>query len=194
MMCMPIIRSAVKQVFILCLLLSFILTSLSLHAVNSIKINAYTDYPPYLYQEQSEQTGLYMRIVDLTFKALKQPYSVQTVPFKRGLQRTVAGDGIMIAVLKTDERLQTLDFSEPFYQEKLSIYFNHAPISQIQTLDKLKGLHIGTLLGWSYGAEFDKYMANNYFFAHDSNLETNFNLLVKGRLDAVVHSELSAFN
>jgi len=192
MMNMPNISSTVKQIFFVCLLLPLLSTSLSVHAVNPIKINTYTDYPPYLYQEQSRQTGLYIRIIDLTFKAIAQPYSVQTLPFKRGLQRTVAGDGIMIAVLKTAERQKTLDFSEPFYQERLSVYLRQAPMPKIKTLTKLKGLNIGTLLGWSYGAEFDQARANNYFFAHDSKLETNFYLLAKGRLDAVIHSELSA--
>ncbi len=181
-----------KLVFIIWILLPLISTSFSVHAVDSIKVNTYTDYPPYLYHEAGQQTGLYMRIIDLTFKAIGQPYSVQIVPFKRGLYRTEQGDGIMIAVLKTEQRMLTLDYSEPYYQERLSVYFNRQPISLIKTVDGLEGLHIGTLLGWSYGAEFDQAKVNKRFITDDSQLESNFNLLAKGRLDAVVHSELSA--
>ena len=189
---MPNVSSVVKQVFIVWLFLVFISTALSVHAVDSIKINTYTDYPPYLYHEAGQQTGLYMRIIDLTFKAIEQPYSVQIVPFKRGLYRTEAGDGIMIAVLKTKQRMRTLDFSEPYYQEKLSVYFNQQPMPLIKALDKLAGLNIGNLLGWSYGAKFDQAKADKRFFTHDNKLESNFNLLAKGMLDAVIHSELSA--
>lgn len=189
---MPNISSVVKLVFIIWILLPFISTSLSVHAVESIKVNTYTDYPPYLYHEDGQQTGLYMRIVDLIFKAINQPYSVKTLSFNRGLYQTAAGDGIMIGILKTDQRMRTLDFSEPFYQERVSVFFNQQQTPLIKTVDKLDGLSIGTLLGWSYGTEFDQAKENNRFFTNDSTLETNLYLLAKGRLDAVIHPELSA--
>jgi len=189
---MPNFSSVMKLVFIIWILLPFISTSLSVHAVDSIKVNTYTDYPPYLYHEDGQQTGLYMRIVDLTFKAINQPYSVNTLSFKRGLSHTAAGDGIMIGILKTDQRMRTLNFSEPFYQEKVSVFFNQQQTPLIKTVDKLDGLSIGTLIGWSYGTEFDQAKENNRFFTNDSTLESNLNLLGKGRLDAVIHSELSA--
>lgn len=186
------IRSALKQAFIINQLLLFFCFSLSAHAKNSIKVNTYTDYPPYLYHEKGHQSGLYMRIIDLTLKAIEQPYSIHTLPFKRGILRTESGEGIMIGILKTDKRMLTMDFSEPFYQEKVSIYFNHQQRPLIKTVDKLDGLKIGTLLGWSYGVVFDKAKADDRFYTIDNKLETNFHLLAKGRLDAVVHSELSA--
>jgi len=189
---MPNISSVVKRIFPICLLLPFISIPLSVHAVDSIKVNAYTGYPPYLYQEEGQQTGLYMRIVDLTLKAIDQPYSVQTLPFKRGLYQTGLGDGIMIGILKTDQRMLTMDFSEPFYQERVSVYFNKKQTPLIKGVDKLDGLNIGTMLGWSYGAEFDKAKANNRFLTTVSKLENNFFWLANGKLDAVVHSELSA--
>jgi len=189
---MPNISSMVKHVFIIGVLLPFISTHINVHAVDSIKVNTYTDYPPYLYHEKGQQTGLYMRIVDLTFKAIDQSYTVKTVPFKRGLQQAAVGDGIIIGILKTEQRMQTLDFSEPFYQERVSVYFSQPQVPLIKTVDKLDGLNIGTLLGWSYGAKFDQAKANNRFFTNESKLETNFHLLSKGRLDAVIHSELSA--
>jgi len=189
---MPNNSSAVKQVFILGILLLFISVPLSVHAVDSIKINTYTDYPPYLYHEAGQQTGLYLRIVDITLKAIKQPYTVNTLPFKRGIYQAEVGDGIMIGILKTEQRNRRLDFSEPFYQERVSVFFNKQQTPLITTIDKLDGLNIGTLLGWSYGAEFDQAKANNRFFTSESKLETNLHLLAKGRLDAVIHSELSA--
>lgn len=189
---MPNISSMVKKVFIICLLLTLISPPLIAHAADPIKINTYTDYPPYLYHENGQQTGLYMRIVELTLKAIKQPYSVRTLPFKRVFYQTEAGNGIMVGILKTEQRMKTLDFSEPFYQERVSVYFNQQQTPLIKTIDELKGLNIGTLLGWSYGTEFDQAKADNHFFTNESKLETNLNLLVKGRLNAVIHSELSA--
>jgi polar amino acid transport system substrate-binding protein len=167
--------------------------SLNTHAVEPIKVNSYTDYPPYLYHEEGKQTGLYMRIVDLTLKAIDQPYSVKTLPFKRGLYETGKGDGIMIGILKTDLRKQTLDFSEPFYQERVSIFFNKQPDFLIKTVEELNGLNIGTMVGWSYGTEFDQAKEDNRFFTSEGKLETNLYWLATGRLGAVIHSELSTF-
>lgn len=185
------INSVIKQIFNIWILLSFITISISVYAVDSIKVNAYTDYPPYLYHDKGQQTGLYLRIVELTLKAIGQPYSLKTLPFKRGLYQTGEGDGLMIGILKTDQRSKTLDFSEPFYQERVSIYFNKKQSPLIKMVEELDGLNIGTLLGWSYGTEFDKGKAKKRFITHDGKLETNLYWLAKGRLDAVIHSELS---
>ena len=189
---MPNIKVWVKPVFTRLILLALISVPLNVYAVEPIKIISYTDYPPYLYHANGQQTGLYMRIVDLTLKAIGQSYTVETLPFKRGLYQAAAGGGIIIGVLKTDERMATMDFSEPFYYERLSIFFNQQQDPLIKTVDKLDGLSIGMLLGWSYGPDFDRARKNNRFFTKDGELESNFLLLAKGRLDAVIHSELSA--
>jgi polar amino acid transport system substrate-binding protein len=185
------ITFVVKKVFVFGALFSFVSAS-NARAADVLKVNTYTDYPPYLYHEENQQTGLYMKIVDLTFRAINQPYKVKTVPFKRGLYQTSEGDGIMIGILKSEQRMQSLDFSEPFYQERVSVYFNKAITPLIKTVDKLNGLKIGTLLGWSYGPKFDEAKNNNLFFTNESKIETNFTLLSKGRIDAVIHSEMSA--
>lgn len=188
---MPNNSAVMKQVLIIWMFFPLVLTSVSVQAADSIKINAYIGHPPYLYNEGGQQAGLYMRIVDLTFKAIGQPYSVNTLSFKRGLYQTTAGNGVMVGLLKTDQRMQTLDFSEPFYQERVSVYLDQQRTPLIKTVNELDGLTIGILLGWSYGAEFDQAKENNRFYTSDSNLETNLNLLAKGRLDAVIHPELS---
>jgi len=182
----------VKQVFAHLMLLALTLIPLNVSAVETIKISTYTNYPPYLYHENGQHTGLYLKIVDLTLKAIDQPYTVEALPFKRGLYHAAAGDSIIIGILKTNQRLKTLDFSEPFYQERVSVYFNRQQNPQVKNVEELDGLRIGTLLGWSYGTKFDQAKANNRFFTKDGDLETNFYTLAKGRLDAVIHSELSA--
>jgi len=189
---MPNTNDVVKQVFVRLMLLALTLIPLNVAAVDSVKISTYTNYPPYLYHESGQHTGLYLQIADLTLKAIDQAYTVETLPFKRGLYQAAAGDSIIVGILKTDQRIKTLDFSDPFYQERVSVYFNHQKYPQIKTIEELDGLSIGTLLGWSYGSEFDQAKANNRFFTKDGDLGSNFYTLAKGRLDAVIHSELSA--
>ena len=173
--------------------LAVLVMPVNLYAAAPINIIAYTDYPPYLFHENNQQSGLYLKIVELTLNAINQPYDVTTLPFKRGLFRAESGNGIMIGVLQNDERKQTLDFSDPIYQEKVSVFFNHKKSPLIQNINELDGLIIGTLLGWSYGGKFDYAKLNNRFTTINGELETNFKLLSKDRLDAVIHTNLSSF-
>jgi len=190
---MPTIKAAVMQTVTRLILIAFLSIPLNVYAVDPIKILTYTDYPPYLYHQDGQQTGLYMRIVDLTLEAIDQPYTVETLPIKRGLYRAAAGDGIVVGIIRTEERKENLDFSQPFYQERISVFFNQPQESLIKTVDKLDGLTIGKMLGWSYGPKFDRAKENNRFSTKDSELESNFYMLAKGRLDAVIHTELSTY-
>jgi polar amino acid transport system substrate-binding protein len=186
------INRLVKQVFAILLLIAPLSIPINAYANDQIKIISYTDYPPYLHHENGQQTGLYLRIVELTFKAIDQAYTVETLPINRGIYQAASGDGIIIGIMKTDERIEILDFSEPFYQERVSVFFNKQQVPPIKTVDKLDGLVIGKLLGWSYGYEFDHAKKNNRFITKNNELESNFSMLAKGRLDAVIHTELSA--
>ncbi|MCJ8311971.1 MAG: transporter substrate-binding domain-containing protein [Pseudomonadales bacterium] len=173
--------------------LTVLVMPFNLYAAAPINIIAYTDYPPYLFYENNQPSGLYLKIVELTLKAINQPYVVTTLPFKRGLSQAESGDGIMIGVLQNDERKQTLDFSDPIYQEKISVFFNYKKTPLIQDISELDGLLIGTLLGWSYGGKFDYAKLNNRFVTRNDELEKNFKLVFKDRLDAVIHTNLSSF-
>ncbi len=189
---MSIINAVVKQSFTSLVFFAFLSISLNVTAHGPIKISTFTDYPPYLHHENGQHTGLYLRIVELTLNAIAQPYTVEAVPFKRGLYQAASGDSVLIGILKTEERAKTLDFSDPFYQERVSVYFDTQTSSLKKGVEHLDGLRVGTLLGWSYGPVFDQAREANRFTAKDGQLESNFYKLAKGRLDAVIHSELSA--
>jgi len=189
---MPNINAVAKHISASLILLALLSIPLNGYSADPIKIIAYTNFPPYLYHQDGQITGLYMRIVALTLDAIDQPYTVETLPFKRGLVEAAAGNGIIIGIFKTDEREKTLDFSDPFYQERIVVFYNKPKENFVQAADQLAGLRIGTLLGWSYGSDFDQVKDENLFKVIDGELESNFYMLSKGRLDAVIHTELSS--
>lgn len=158
----------------------------------SVKIVAYTDYPPYLHMEDGKQSGLYLQIVDMTLQAINQPYSLEVLPFKRGMHIANSGEGIMIGILKNEERAKTLAFSKPFYSEKIVVFVKQPPQPLYDDVKQLKGMSIGTLLGWSYGKKFDKAKEAKLFSTINGELESNFKVLNQGWVDAVVHTQLSA--
>lgn len=169
-----------------------ILLATNLYAANPINLIAYTHYPPYLYHKDNQQTGLYLQIVELTLNAINQPFKLETLPFKRAMKKAKAGKGIMIGVLKNPERAQELDFSDYFYQGRVSVFFNTFDNAMLTSIDDLNGLTISTLLGWSYGESFDKARKEKRFTCFDGKIETNFKLLARNRVDAVIHTELSS--
>ncbi len=181
----------VKQ-FLLHLHFLVLLISANIYAADSVNIIAYSNYPPYLYHKDNQQTGLYLQIVELTLNAIEQPFSLESLPFKRAMNKAKAGKGIMIGVMKTNDRTQELDFSDYFYQERVTVFFNEFDGPLLKTVDELDGLTISTLLGWSYGERFDKARMNKRFSCLDGKIESNFRLLSRNRVDAVIHSELSS--
>ncbi len=169
-----------------------LLISANIYAADSVNIIAYTNYPPYLYHKDNQQTGLYLQIVELTLNAIDQPFTLETLPFKRAMNKAKAGKGVMIGVMKTNDRIPELDFSDYFYRERVTVFFNEFDGPLLKTVDELDGLTISTLLGWSYGERFDKARMNNRFSCLDGKIETNFKLLARNRVDAVIHTELSS--
>lgn len=169
-----------------------LLSTTSLYASAAVNLIAYTNYPPYLYHKDNQQSGLYLQIVESTLNAINQPFELETLPFKRAMMKAKEGKGIMIGVLKTNERAQELDFSDSFYQERVSVFFRNFYGPLLTSIDDLDGLTIATILGWSYGEDFDKARKDKRFISIDGKIETNFKLLARDRIEAVIHTELSA--
>ena len=163
-----------------------------LYAEDKVNLITYSNYPPYLYHKDNQQTGLYLEIVELTLKAINQPFKLETLPFKRAMNKTKAGKGIMIGVLKNHERTKKLDFSDYFYLSRVSVFLNKLNGTMLTSIAELDGLTISTLLGWSYGESFDKARKEKRFTCFDGKIETNFKLLARNRVDAVIHTELSS--
>ncbi|MFT5691094.1 MAG: polar amino acid transport system substrate-binding protein [Oceanicoccus sp.] len=101
------------------------------------------------------------------------------MPFKQGLYQAAIGECIIIGIVKTDELMEALNFSEPVYQERISVFFNQQQKTLTKTIDKLEGLVIGELLGWCYAPEFDRDKVNHRFFTKDGDIESNFYNLTK---------------
>jgi len=181
------IKSFIFHVHVILLFLSS-----NLYAAVSVNLIAYSNYPPYLYHKDNQQTGLYLQIVELTLNTINQPFKLETLPFKRAMNKTKAGKGIMIGVLKNHERARELDFSDFFYLSRVSVFLNKLNGALLTSIDELDGLTISTLLGWSYGEGFDTARKEKRFTCFDGKIETNFKLLARNRVDAVIHTELSS--
>lgn len=82
----------------------------------------------------------------------------------------------------------------PIYSEKFVIYYRKdMGINEIESIDDLRGLRIGTIRGWSYGDAFDDAVKHNSFEIQENISEKhNINMLKYGRLDALIAIEESS--
>lgn len=120
----------------------------------TIVVDAYN--PPNMYLKDGKASGLYPLLLSTIFERMNENVVIDAVPWKRVLDMVnqgVAGAG---GVYKTDDRLVVYDFSAPVYNELLLVFVRRGNAFKFETVSDLNGKHVGIILGWSYGAAFDK--------------------------------------
>ena len=142
----------------------------------------YVDFPPYEYQDGEKPSGILVSIVKELFNRANIPLDLQFRPFKRAYHETSIGrlDGLF-NFYKIDKRLEFFDYSIPIIDNPLVFFVRRDSSIKYQELADLKGLKVGTMLGYTYGTSFDE---SDLFIKYRLvNHEKNFELLTKGRLD-----------
>lgn len=156
----------------------------------TIVVDAYN--PPNMYLKDGKASGLYPLLLSTIFERMNENVVIDAVPWKRVLDMVnqgVAGAG---GVYKTDDRLVVYDFSAPVYNELLLVFVRRGNAFKFETVSDLNGKHVGIILGWSYGAAFDKAKEAGLFSVDTVNRDhLNFKKLAEGRLDCVVASRES---
>jgi len=154
----------------------------------------YEDFPPFCYIENDQPKGVFFDIVTTVFEGMGASYKFQFYPFKRALFMATQKEKAFVGIYKTDERLQKLDYSKPFYKEKTVFFVAKGQGFRYSTINDLKGKHIGVKLGWSYGREFDQARESKLFTTTVGSQKQIFRLLLAGKLDTVVDNELSGMS
>ena len=144
---------------------------------------AYVDFPPYEYQENNQPAGILVEIVTTLFARANIPLELRFLPFARAYKEAQSGDiDGLFNFYKTDERLLHFDYSEPLIENPLVFFVRKEADIQFERLEDLKGLRIGAMVGYTYGAEFD----NTTLFTIErvNSHQSNFRKLAAGHLDA----------
>jgi polar amino acid transport system substrate-binding protein len=105
------------------------------------------DYPPFEFVEKGELVGFDIDLANLIGKQMGCKVEFEQMPFQALINAVSSGKAdIAIATLTlTQERQKQVDFSKPYYFEKMAVvYKKDAPIEKI---DGLKGKKIATQLG-----------------------------------------------
>ncbi|MFC3151200.1 substrate-binding periplasmic protein [Litoribrevibacter euphylliae] len=152
----------------------------------------YDEYPPFSFQKNGEAQGLWVDLIEAILTDMQVPYELQIYPFKRALHSAKNGDGVVVGVVKNEQRTTFLDYSEPFYVEKNLLWMRKGHAFKFTNVEDLKGYSLGIKLGWSYGDEFDHAKEAELFSIIDGDTKQLYALLDAKRLDAVVDNDLAA--
>ena len=149
-----------------------------------------TIWPPYQYEENGQITGIAIDIVQEAAQRLGYTLEIQTLPWKRALRNAEIGDADgVLSALFTQERAQYLYYtSEPLFEVRTVMFtLKESPLTQLSSLEDLKGQRIGMVSGYSYGEEFDNFPGlQKYACKDDAVLVQN---LSKSRIDVAVAHE-----
>ncbi|WP_319468278.1 transporter substrate-binding domain-containing protein [uncultured Pseudodesulfovibrio sp.] len=118
---------------------------------------AMADYPPYHYWVDGNPKGLNIDILNEIFLRIGHTPRYVQRPWSRSLYELEQGDvGALCAGMKTPPREKFAYYpSHPLSMETNWVITLADSDIKINSLDELKGIHIGTITNYSYGSTFD---------------------------------------
>ena len=142
-------------------------------------------FQPFYYEKEGEPLGIQYELAKIIFGRMNTRFKITFVPWKRALLMAESGkvDGVF-GLRKTKKRQRWMIFPDEPLMHIYSVIFKRADDPfEYKGISSLKGKHIGTIKGYTYGAEFDE---STIFSKEEvANLHQNFLKLNAGRIDLV---------
>ncbi|MBF9018017.1 MULTISPECIES: ABC transporter substrate-binding protein [unclassified Oceanispirochaeta] len=145
------------------------------------------EWPPFLFEEL-KHGGVTSHIVKEAFALEGINVRYGWFPWARALANAKTGDwDASIGWQKTPEREKDFIFSEPILEGRI-VFFHLKDYSfEWETLDDLKGIKIGAVIGYNYSVEFiEAERAGEITVKRIGSEEQNFKKLLSGRIDVFI--------
>jgi polar amino acid transport system substrate-binding protein len=170
------------------LLLSFttmaVLLVLGSGTVSADTIDVVSDsWPPYVFEDNGRIAGTDYETVKAVLEGMGHQLRLTFYPWKRCIAMVEDGsaDALMDAG-KTEQRETTLIFpKEPLSSSQTVLFHLKGRLFVFRSLADLKGLKVGTQLGYSYSVEFNQ--ARGFIKEPVESVEINIRKLLYGRID-----------
>lgn len=167
--------------FLLIVICLFI-TSNTYAELKTLKITT-GDWPPFCSVNESDSIALKIITEAFALKGIKVEYTF--LPWKRAYLTIFNDDEYAASAIwrKTDERLSDCYFSDVVInQTTFFVYLKSKPFKWKNYKD-LKGIKIGTTIGYSYGEDFDNLKAKKILTVEETATDKqNFMKLLNGRI------------
>lgn len=172
---------------LLCLLWLLAIPAAQAAQTDAFMIYGSFDGFPKYFEEDGEAKGIVVDISKHCLDEMQMPYQIRLMPWMRAYTMAQRGEGGVIGLSISDERLALFDFSEPIFTERIVLVVKKGrefPYEQVADLrDKLIGASIGT----SYGNVFDAAVADGTLTIVGFNdTRSGLAMLMRERIDAIL--------
>ena len=168
----------------------FVFSVGSVLAEETIRVGSMAKYPPYNFMNtQGEYTGIDVAIIESVLDELAIKVIHVPTPWKRAIKNFEGGQTDMLFQLSpSSERFKKWNMVGPIRENNRAYFVLHdSEIKDIKSVEQLRGLKVGTVLGYQYTKDF----MQATFFTKDEVVEfpQNIHKLVRGRIDIVLENE-----
>lgn len=149
----------------------------------------YQAYPKNWKGVDGKPHGIMIDILKEVTKRTGTSFTYTMVPWKTAFEKSKNGEGAIIGLSKTMERLKIWDYSSVMYSDPLVLVtWKDRPFA-FAGLNSLQGKKIGVKLGASYGDDFNAAVQSGLFQTVQTHDRVGqLKMLARGRLDAVLVS------
>jgi len=146
-------------------------------------------YPPFNYTDNNKLVGFDVEIGTAIAEELGMNPKPVTNPWQTIIAALQADkfNAIIGSMAITDERLKEVNFTDPYYESGAQVFVSEDNDS-IKSADDLKGKTIGVVVSSTFEENAKEY--TDKVKTYDSDVTALQDLLVKGRLDAVITDQL----
>lgn len=172
---------------LLCLLLLLALPAAHASQADALMIYGPHDGFPKYFEQDGEAKGIVVDISKHCLDEMQLPYRIRLMPWMRAYTLAQRGEGAVIGLSMSDERLALFDFSEPIFTERIVLVVKQGREFPFDQLADLRDKLIGASAGASYGNVFDAAVADGTLTIVGFNDTRNgLAMLMHERIDAVL--------
>ncbi len=159
-----------------------------------VQVGTSPTYPPFESEEQGELVGFDIALIEKIAEIEDFEVEFSNMQFDGLIPALKSGqlDVVVGALSITDKRMESVDFSNAYYESGLSILTK--PDAGISGFDDLKG----KLIGVQKGTSSYNYMVANGIEDHDikqyADISTAYNTMENGGVDAILYDNPSNIN
>jgi ABC-type amino acid transport substrate-binding protein len=145
------------------------------------------NFAPTTYLKHGVPAGTLVDILNKVSKKTGDVYEIRLFPWTRAYELATRGEGAIVGLSMTSQRLEAFDFSAPLYYNELQLVVAKGKAFPFTRLQDLKGRSLGGGLSVSYGADVDAAIAAGFFtLERDTDASIRLQKVLSGQLDAAI--------
>ncbi len=146
---------------------------------NPIRISGLSSYAPVMWAQNNTLQGIAADVAKKVFGELQVPFRFQVLPWKRAQAYAASGKIDVIAgIYKTRQRQAYMTYSVPFMQDPGVLFVKKGNVFPYKKWEDLVGRNGITNRGYSWGGQFDLFIAARLHMDYIDTPEQGFQMLV----------------